>query len=263
MGRFTKDDLVLDFQGLKTENMSSTIPYLNKLNMDAKSLITKLYVPANTKTLSHFNETENYDMYKLFEKAPYVNNNDNNFSETSPFISSDIYKSLLASKQKGGAHGKDDDDSDDDDSSTSSSSSNSTDDKKKKNKKKHAKDNKHKKDKKHRKTPTESDDSAATTPDDDEEDEDDEEKEESEEEMFMGRGYGSSESIGSYVSSSAHSDGAEILTVSSKYGRNNQNKHKNNNKNRNGHRNRNSNRNKLSESIDSIDTSDIRLVSID
>jgi hypothetical protein len=260
MGRTPKDDLILDFQGLRTENMSSTIPYLNKLNMDAKSLITKLYVPANTKTLSHFNETENYDMYKLFEKAPYVNNNDNNFSETSPFISSDIYKSLLASKQKGGANGKDDDDSDDDDSSTSSSSSNSTDDKK--HKKKHGKkDEKHKKDKKHRKTTTESDDSAATTPDDDEEEEEDEESEE--EKMFMRRRGGSSESIGSYVSSSAHSDGAEILTVSSKYSRNNKNKNNNNNKNRNGHRNRNSNRNKLSESIDSIDTSDIRLVSID
>ena len=127
MGNFKKDDLTLDFHGVKTENMSSTIPYLNKLNADANLLTSHLYQPTvNRKTIRMFNDTENYDMYKLFEKTPHLNNNDNNFSETSAFISSDDYKNLL-NKQRGGG--------DDDDSSTSSSSSSSSSSNKKSSKK--------------------------------------------------------------------------------------------------------------------------------
>jgi hypothetical protein len=104
MGIFKKDELILDFNGLRTENVSSTIPYLNKLNKDANILINRLNVPYQTKVLTKFNETDNYDLYKLFEKSQNTNNLDNNFSETSPFISSDIYNNLV---MKGGAKNKD------------------------------------------------------------------------------------------------------------------------------------------------------------
>ena len=96
MGIFKKDELLLDFKGVRTEDMSSTIPYMNKLNTDAKMLVNQLNpnMNVNNKGLVLFNESENYDMYKLFEKSTQINN-DNNFSETSPFISSDVYNQLL------------------------------------------------------------------------------------------------------------------------------------------------------------------------
>ena len=65
MGIFKKDELLLNFNGVKTENISSTIPYMNKLNADARALASKF----NNKQLSSFTESENYDMYKLFENC--------------------------------------------------------------------------------------------------------------------------------------------------------------------------------------------------
>jgi hypothetical protein len=140
MGVFKKDELLLDFKGVQTEDISSTIPYMNKLNAEAKVLVSQLNPNSNynSKGLVLFNESEQYDMYKLFEKSSNINNNDNNFSETSPFISSDVYNQLLTkiNKQSGGAksNSRDEDRDEDfeDDSSTSSDSSDSD----KKNKKK-------------------------------------------------------------------------------------------------------------------------------
>ena len=161
MGNFfgleKKDDLFLDFNGLKTENISSTIPYLNKLNSDAKALVNRLNVKSYSQQPSQpsqvFTETENYDMYKLFEKNQNLEENEHGFSDTSPFISSDLYNDLI-NKQSGGgkkktthkAISKEEDISE---SSTSSSSLSSELEKKHKvNKKKHH-DKKH--DKKHKK----------------------------------------------------------------------------------------------------------------
>ena len=97
MGIFKKDELMLDFKGVRTEDMSSTVPYMRKLNSEAKVLVGQLNTKFNynNKSLVLFNESDNYDMYKLFEKSPQTNN-DNNFSETSPFISSDVYNQLLS-----------------------------------------------------------------------------------------------------------------------------------------------------------------------
>jgi hypothetical protein len=111
MGVFQKDDLALDFHGRRTEDFSSTIPYMNKLNTNAKMLVSQLDINSNynKKGLVLFNESDHYDMYKLFEKSTNINNNDNNFSETSPFISSDVYNQLLKKikhKQTGGADKK-------------------------------------------------------------------------------------------------------------------------------------------------------------
>ena len=111
MGVFQKDDLALDFHGRRTEDFSSTIPYMNKLNAHAKMLVSQLDINSNynKKGLVLFNESDHYDMYKLFEKSTNINNNDNNFSETSPFISSDVYNQLLKKikhKQTGGASKK-------------------------------------------------------------------------------------------------------------------------------------------------------------
>jgi hypothetical protein len=132
MGFFKKDELLLDFKGGYTEDISSTIPYMHKLNAQANTLVSQLNPNSNynAKGLVLFNESEHYDMYKLFEKSTNVNNNDNNFSETSPFISSDVYNQLLTKinhKQLGGAkkHKKQSEDDSEDDSTTSSDSSDS------------------------------------------------------------------------------------------------------------------------------------------
>jgi hypothetical protein len=214
MGIFKKDELILDFKGVRTEDMSSTIPYMNKLTTDAKMLVNHLgpNANANRKGLVLFNEGDNFDLYKIFEKSNNLNNNDNNFSETSPFISSDVYNQLLSKlkgkNQMGGAD-EDTDDSSEESSTTSSSESDS--DKKKKKIKKMFKN---------------SDDINL----------EDEEEEEEFSEMSM--------SAGSYLSSSAHTDGTDSSnsnassTISAKHkGRNNMS--------------------------DSVNTSDINIISID
>lgn len=106
-----KDDLELDFRGLRTENYSSTVPYMGNLTADAKMLVNRL--PQNNVKIGLFQDSENHDMYKMFESNT-KQTNDNNFSETSPFISSDVYNNLVNNQLGGG------------DSSTSSSSSSSS-----------------------------------------------------------------------------------------------------------------------------------------
>jgi hypothetical protein len=177
MGLFSKDDLNLS--AIRTEDMSSTIPYLKNLTNDAESLISRLNT--NNKNLL-FSESENYDMYNLFQKSNGISND--NFSETSPFISSDLYNNMVNKNMTGGGE----------ESSSSSSSSSDSDKKKKK---------KHKK-----KSPTE---------------ESPEEKSPSEEspEEMLGSGAESHSTVvsedseASYESSSAHTQGSDdISTVS-------------------------------------------------
>ena len=103
-----KDDMLLDFGNMNTENMSSTIPYMKNLNANARALVDRLNIKTHQNT-AQFNDTENYDMYKLFEKTQNISNNNNNFSETSPFITSDVYKNLVTNNMKGGANEFDED----------------------------------------------------------------------------------------------------------------------------------------------------------
>ncbi len=42
MGIFKKDELILDFKGVRTEDMSSTVPYMNELTTNAKMLVNRL-----------------------------------------------------------------------------------------------------------------------------------------------------------------------------------------------------------------------------
>ncbi len=197
MGNFLyKDPLVLDFNGLKTENISSTIPYMKKYDTDALTLVSRLNATQN-KSMVLFNESENYDMYKLFEKSPNISNNDNNFSETSPFISSDVYKHLVKKQQGGGFD-------DEEESSTSSSSSS---DKKSKKSDKNS-DKKHKKDKK-KNHKEDSDYESSVFNDEDDEELDEAEMKASEND------FESEMSTGSYLSSSAHTDGAEDSNMES------------------------------------------------
>lgn len=97
--------------------ISSTIPYLKKMERDAKNLVLNIQPPpSNNNEENVFTETENYELYKIFEKNLNVSQPVNEFSDTSPFISSDAYNNLMKNQKGGG----------EDDSSTSESSQENT-----------------------------------------------------------------------------------------------------------------------------------------
>jgi len=249
---FNNDNINLD--AYKTENFSSTIPYAKKLYSDATTLANRL--GHNTTQFSMWDEMPtNTTNYKLYQQSAEVEN-DNNFSDTSPFITTDVYKNLI-NEQLGG-------DFDDSTSSTSaSSSSSSSSDKKKQKKHGKSKDSddyvlfsgkdkdKKKKQKKQNKSPIEEDSESTTesnSEDNDEEEHDEEESEkESDEDLHSGMSSNVSHIISDsndlYESSSAHTDdinsNTNITTVSAKYYRNH------------------------SAMSDSINTSDINIISVE
>ncbi len=181
------NDRVIDFNAHDSQ-VSSTIPYAHKLYSDA----SKLANLNQNKSMKLFTESDNYDMYKLFEQNNKKEEKveDNNFSDTSPFINSDVYKYLLNKDQQ---HGGGDDDFEEE-SSTSSSEyekslqkseeSDEIEEKIKKSSKKSSKKSK---------------------------------RSSVEDEEYMGR---TSVDSNSYVSSSAHenSDSEQVSTVSLKHG---------------------------------------------
>ena len=88
-------------------NISSTIPYMNKLTSNAKILKNYLQVKevngldTDTPVDIKLTETENFKSY--FDKNDTVQKKNVQLSDTSPFISSDIYNNLMNNKQEGGA----------------------------------------------------------------------------------------------------------------------------------------------------------------
>jgi hypothetical protein len=138
----------LNWDKINTESMSSSVPNLNTINKDAQKLVSNLNIEENIDLEQ--TESDNENIFTWIRKLdgdqsqPQSNhqenvsgNNTEDFSDTSPFISSDMYKYLmnnnssetsvgnLENNQVGGAK----------DSSTSSTSSSS--DKKPKNKKRY------------------------------------------------------------------------------------------------------------------------------
>ena len=104
------------------EVLSSTIPYLKRMEADAKNLVLNINPSPPMGEENIFTETENYELYKIFEKNLNVGHNQdmNDFSETSPFISSEKYNNLMKNQRGGG--------DEEDDSSTSSSDNEMSDD---------------------------------------------------------------------------------------------------------------------------------------
>jgi hypothetical protein len=251
---FNNDDINLN--AYKKNNISSTIPYANKLYSDATRLATTL----NRNQFSMWDELPPANMknYKMYQQSAEVEN-DNNFSDTSPFITTDVYKNLV-NEQLGGNF-------DDSTSSTSaSSSSSSTSDKKKKAHKKSkestedsvfsGKYEKHPVKKNAKKTGKKTGRKPVYEDEDEEEEDEEEEEEDEDDEDEDYNGYSgvssnvisnSDDSNNTYESSSAHSDGIDsnsnsntnITTVSAKYYRNH------------------------SAMSDSINTSDINIISVE
>jgi hypothetical protein len=86
----------LDFNAKHLSAVSTTIPYMRKLQAEADKLVANL--EHNNK---NFTESDNYSMYKLFQEHFDDTNTDINAS--SPFISSEMYNYLTKNhKQTGG-----------------------------------------------------------------------------------------------------------------------------------------------------------------
>jgi hypothetical protein len=187
----------INWNNIKTENVSSTLPNFNGLSNEAKQLIASLNIPSITEsetselTVNHIldkinsglNNDDKSKFNALLEKvSSQTASEGDDLSNTSPFISSEMYEYLVNNKsseqekkgQKGGAKkskkgkakSKKGGALDDDDSDTSSTSSDSDledildsteeeikADKAKKDKKEHEE---HEKPKKHTKSESES-----------------------------------------------------------------------------------------------------------
>lgn len=132
-----KDNDTINWNNVKTDNFSENINN-KQLTNDSKLLISRLQLNIPT-----VNDTESDNLSDIFNKyqiQPSVQQTQNNgeLSDTSPFISSDMYNYLLnknqiSNGQKGGA--KLDDDSSTSSTSSSSSDSEESETEKKKNKK--------------------------------------------------------------------------------------------------------------------------------
>lgn len=154
-----KDNSTINWDNIKTDNVSLTLPSYNNLSQDAKALISNLDTNALSES-SSVNITELLDgihsKLNIQDKAQFTNmlneiseisDNHEGLSATSPFMSKEDYNKYLNSttseninqintkQQKGGSHnapmhngGSHDDDDDSSTSSTSSLSSSSSDD---------------------------------------------------------------------------------------------------------------------------------------
>ncbi len=131
----------INWDNLDTDAMSSTLPVFNKISKDAEHLISQLNVENNVNIDFEDTESESGNIFTWLksigdedkETKPEEVANEDNFSDTSPFISSDMYKYLMdknsedgtssiANVQKGGVIK--------DDSTTSTTSSSNRKDKK-------------------------------------------------------------------------------------------------------------------------------------
>lgn len=81
----------INWDKLETEQMSSTLPSLKNISNDAERLIIELNVPKNQNTESEI-EDNIFTWIKNIDEPTDIKND--SFSDTSPFISSDMYKYL-------------------------------------------------------------------------------------------------------------------------------------------------------------------------
>ena len=114
----SKDSETINWNNIKTNEMSSTLPNLNGISFEAEQLLSKLNLPEISETNSDF------DSNLIFNKFNQDIKNENTGDDvSSPFISSEMYNYLVnkynnTNNMVGGAKIDDDDTS-----STSSSSS--------------------------------------------------------------------------------------------------------------------------------------------
>jgi len=100
------------WNNIKTDNMSATVPGLNGLSKDAKQLIANLNLPEFTDAAtsefnvnkilgqvnSNLNEEDKMKFHKILEEMSPASYDNEVLSETSPFISDEMYNKLVNSK---------------------------------------------------------------------------------------------------------------------------------------------------------------------
>jgi hypothetical protein len=152
MGNLSSKDseTTINWNKIKTDNVSSSIPNLNGLSKDAQTLIASLNIPQITEsqtsefTVNHIldkistnlNENDQKKFNQLLDQVSSQSASEAELSATSPFISSEMYNYLVKNEnknqnQKGGKitrkiKSKKGGSKLDDDSSTSSTSSDSS-----------------------------------------------------------------------------------------------------------------------------------------
>ncbi len=148
----SKDSETINWNKIKTDNVSSSIPNLNGLSKDAQTLIASLNIPQITEsqtsefTVNHIldkistnlDENDQKKFNQLLDQVSSQSASEAELSATSPFISSEMYNYLVKNEnenknqnQKGGKitrkiKSKKGGSKLDDDSSTSSTSSDSS-----------------------------------------------------------------------------------------------------------------------------------------
>jgi len=91
----------INWDNINTESMSSTLPALKKISKDAEQLISKLDVAQTINMNETDSDSENvFSWINNIDKPDHTNNNDIEFSDTSAFISSDMYKYLMNNSDK-------------------------------------------------------------------------------------------------------------------------------------------------------------------
>lgn len=112
----------INWNKIKTENISSSIPNFNGLSSDAQNLIASLNIPQITEsqtsefTVNHIldkisnnlNQNDQNKFNQLLEQVSSQTAVENELSDTSPFISSEMYNYLVKNNepQKGGGSRK-------------------------------------------------------------------------------------------------------------------------------------------------------------
>ena len=112
----------INWNKIKTENVSSSIPNFNGLSSDAQNLIASLNIPQITEsqtsefTVNHIldkisnnlNQDDQNKFNQLLEQVSSQSAVENDLSDTSPFISSEMYNYLVKNNepQKGGGSRK-------------------------------------------------------------------------------------------------------------------------------------------------------------
>jgi hypothetical protein len=88
----SKNTETINWKGLNTNDMSSTIPNINGISLEAKELISRLNIPDISENQSEFNIDH---VFHNSNSNSNKKNEDFDDQSTSPFISSEMYEYLI------------------------------------------------------------------------------------------------------------------------------------------------------------------------
>lgn len=120
--QISKDSETINWDKVNTNDMSSQLPNINKISLEAQELISKLNLPDISETSEDFNSNS------IFSKQIIGQNIEDDAQSSSPFISSDMYNFLVnkynnkSTNMVGGGDNEDDSSTSETSSSSKSSS---------------------------------------------------------------------------------------------------------------------------------------------